>query len=124
MKTNNFLLETAQQGFHITVGAATSFLETVQNPQKRSEAISQIQFELNQKAQEWSEKGVATEQEAKAYINNLINQNTGARNPSSDVYTSNTSTSNDANSGLQQLKAEIIALRLELEKMRQSKGNN
>ncbi len=122
MKTNNFLLETAQQGFHITVGAATSFLETVQNPQKRSEAISQIQFELNQKAQEWSEKGVATEQEAKAYINNLINQNTGAKNPSSDVYTSNTS--NDVNSGLQQLKAEIIALRLELEKMRQSKGNS
>ena len=120
--TNNFLLETAQQGFHITVGAATSFLETVQNPQKRSEVISQIQLELSHKAQEWSEKGVATEQEAKAYINNLINQNTGAKNPSSDVYNSNTS--NDVNSGLQELKAEIIALRLELEKIRQSKGNN
>ncbi len=118
MKTNNFLLETAKQGFHITVGAATSFLETVQNPQKRSEVLSQIQLELSQKAQEWSEKGAVTEQEAKAFINNLFNQNTGGKPPSGSVDNPNTS------NGLQELKEEIIALRLELEKMRQSKNSN
>ena len=118
MKPNNFLLETAKQGFHITVGAATSFLETVQNPQKRSELISQIQLELSQKAQEWSEKGAVTEQEAKEFINNLFNQSTGVKNPSNSVYKS------DPNNGLQELKEEIVALRLELEKMRQSKNSN
>ncbi len=128
MNNNNFLLETAQKGFRITVGAATSLIETVQNPQKRSEAISQIQLELNQKAQEWAQKGEITEQEAQAFVNNLLNQKpwqkgaSGIKNPSKN--SSNSSSSNNVNWELQELIEEIVALRTELEAMRQSEDNN
>ncbi len=128
MNNNNFLLETAQKGFRITVGAATSLIETVQNPQKRSEAISQIQSELNQKAQEWAQKGEITEQEAQAFVNNLLNQKpwqkgaSGIKNPSNN--SSNSSSSNNVNWELQELIEEIVALRTELEAMRQSEDNN
>ncbi len=128
MNNNNFLLETAQKGFRITVGAATSLIETVQNPQKRSEAISQIQSELNQKAQEWAQKGEITEQEAQAFVNNLLNQKpwekgaSGIKNPSNN--SSNSSSSNNVNWELQELIEEIVALRMELEAMRQSEDNN
>ncbi|MDJ0574085.1 MAG: hypothetical protein QNJ65_02815 [Xenococcaceae cyanobacterium MO_234.B1] len=127
MNNNNFLLETAQKGFRITVGAATSLIETVQNPQKRSEAISQIQLELNQKAQEWAQKGEITEQEAQAFVNNLLNQKpwekgaSGIKNPSNN--SSNSSSSNNVNWELQELIEEIVALRTELEAMRQSEDN-
>ena len=127
MNNNNFLLETAQKGFRITVGAATSLIETVQNPQKRSEAISQIQSELNQKAQEWAQKGEITEQEAQAFVNNLLNQKpwekgaSGIKNPSNN--SSNSSSSNNVNWELQELIEEIVALRTELEAMRQSEDN-
>ena len=113
MNNNNFLLETAQKGFRITVGAATSLIETVQNPQKRSEAISQIQSELNQKAQEWAQKGEITEQEAQAFVNNLLNQKpwekgaSGIKNPSNN--SSNSSSSNNVNWELQELIEEIVA---------------
>ena len=127
MNSSNPLLEIAQQGFRITVGAGTSLLETVQNPQKRSEAISQLQIELNEKAREWSQKGEITEQEARTFINNVI-----ARQPwtkgsktttdGSEGY-SNSNPGNNVRHGLQELKDEIVALRMELEKMRNS-GNN
>ncbi len=126
MNNNNIFLETAQKGFHITVGAATALIETVQNPQKRSETISQIQSELNQKAQEWSEKGAVTEQEAKTFLNDLIQQQpwskkqTSTTNSSNNTYSSN----QDVHGGLQELKEDIVALRSELEKMRQSKNES
>ncbi|MDJ0534505.1 MAG: hypothetical protein QNJ70_18835 [Xenococcaceae cyanobacterium MO_207.B15] len=126
MNNNNFLLEIAQKGFRITVGAASSLIETVQNPQKRAEAISQIQLELNQKTQEWAQKGAVTEEEARVFLNNLLNQrpwardSTGVSNPSSN--TSNFNSGNDPSGGLKELTAEIVALRTELEKMRQSQN--
>ena len=118
---NNNLLQMAQQGFRMTVGAATSLVETVQNPQKRAEMLAQMQADLSQKTQEWSEKGEVTEQEARKRLDNLFSgqgwdlSNQGASN-------SSTTSEINASSDLQQLTAEIIALRKELEQIRQSKN--
>ena len=112
-----------QQGIRIALGAATSCVETLQDPQKRAEAIAILQAELNQKTQEWSAKGEVTEAEIKAFIDNLIAQRNwqGGDNPSS-TGSDSTRTSANSNSKLQELTAEIIALKLELEKLRKSKN--
>ena len=118
---NNNLLQIAQQGLRITVGAATSLVETVQNPQKRTELLSQMQADLSQKTQEWSEKGEVTEQEARRFLDSLFDrQSSGVNNQGTQSSTavSKVSTTSD----LQQLTDEIIALRRELEQIRQSKN--
>ena len=118
---NNNLLQIAQQGFRITVGAATSLVETVQNPQKRTEVLSQMQADLSQKTQEWSEKGEVTEQEARKFLDSLFNRQSSGVNNQGTQRSSAVSRTNTT-SDLQQLTDEIIALRRELEQIRQSKN--
>ena len=117
---NNNLSQIVQHGFRVAVGAVTSLVETAQNPDKRSEAISELQMELNQKTREWAVKGEITEQEARKILDNLLRQRNGQQNsPDSDRSTNNTGEEN-INSGLQELKEDLIALRIELAKMRES----
>lgn len=118
---NNNLLKIAQQGFRLTVGAATSLVETVQNPQKRTELLSQIQADLSQKTQEWAEKGEVTEQEARKFLDNFFNQQSSGVNHQNKDNLSNPPRTNST-SDLQELTEEIIALRKELEQTRQSKS--
>ena len=118
---NNNLLQIAQQGLRITVGAATSLVETVQNPQKRTEVLSQMQADLSQKTQEWSEKGEVTEQEARKFLDSLFDkQSSGVNNQ--ETQSSSAVSRTNTTSNLQQLTDEIIALRRELEQIRQSKN--
>ena len=120
----NNLFQLIQQGRRIAIGAIASCAETLQDPQKRAEAIANLQTELNQKIQEWSAKGEVTEADVKVFIDNLMAQRgwQGERYPSS-TSSGKTSTYASSNSKLQELTAEIIALKLELEKLRKSKNN-
>jgi polyhydroxyalkanoate synthesis regulator phasin len=125
---NNNLTQTLQQGFHIAVGAVTSLVETVQDPEKRTEALSEWQMELNQKTREWAIKGETTEQEARKVLDNFLRprnwQEDSVRSDraNNSNESSNFAEENELNSGLQQLQAEIVALRIELAKMRESQG--
>lgn len=118
---NNNLLQIAQQGFRVTVGAASSLVETVQNPQKRSELLSQIQADLSQKTQEWAEKGEVTEHEARKFLDDFFNNQGSEVSPKGTQSSSPTSRSNTT-SDLQRLTDEIISLRKELEQIRQAKN--
>ncbi|MDJ0631647.1 MAG: hypothetical protein QNJ34_00505 [Xenococcaceae cyanobacterium MO_188.B29] len=124
MSNNNFL-QIIQQGFRVTVGATTSLVETIQDPQKRTEALSQIQTELEQKTQEWSQKGEVTEQEARRIIDNLISQRgwqkkTNTANSNNQYSSSSNSSENSVQSDLEELTEQIIALRKDLENLQQS----
>ena len=121
----NIFLQVIQQGFRVTIGATASFVETIQDPQKRTEALSQIQTELEQKTREWAQKGEVTEQEARRIIDNLISQR--GWHKTSDVTNSNSQSSSNANSqknsvqsDLEELTEQIIALRNDLENLRKS----
>lgn len=120
----NNLFQLIQQGRRIALGAIASCAETLQDPQKRAEAIANLQTELNQKTQEWSAKGEVTEAEVKAFMENLMAQRgwQGGKYPSS-TDSDKTRTAANSNLKLQELTAEIIALKLELEKLRKSKNN-
>ncbi|MBE9168248.1 hypothetical protein IQ238_12230 [Pleurocapsales cyanobacterium LEGE 06147] len=122
----NSLFQIVQQGFRITVGATTSLLETIQDPQKRAKTISELQTELSQKTREWAQKGEITEQEARRMLDNLFRQR-GWRNSETAKTSSETeftpySTSENVESDLQELTEQIIALRTELEQLRKSKN--
>jgi polyhydroxyalkanoate synthesis regulator phasin len=124
MNANN-IFQFVQQGFRITVGATASLVETLQDPQKRTEAISEMQTEFNQKADEWAQKGEITEQEARRMIEQLFRQqnwqkSTGSKNTTSDPVSTRRATTENVESELQELTEQIIALRTELEKLRQS----
>lgn len=105
------------------MGATVSCIETLQDPRQRAEVINLLQTELNQKIQEWSAKGEVTEAEVKAFIDHLMAQRNWQGSYSSSATSSRkTRTSPQNNSRLQELTQEIIALKLELERLRKSKG--
>lgn len=121
---NHNLNQLLQQGFHIAIGALTSLVETAQDPEKRTELLSQLQMELNLKTREWAVKGETTEQEARRIVDNFLHQqNRQNYSTISDSQLSNNTNlteKNDISSNLQQLKDEIMTLRIELTKMRES----
>lgn len=126
MNANN-LFQVVQQGFRMTVGATASLLETIQDPQKRAETISELQTELSQKTREWAQKGEITEQEARRMLDNLFRQrgwqtNSEATRTSSETESTPYSTSENVESNLQELTEQIIALRTELEQLRKSEN--
>ncbi|MGP0128349.1 MAG: hypothetical protein ACTMUB_03505 [cyanobacterium endosymbiont of Rhopalodia musculus] len=129
MKTDN-LLQLLQQGFQVSVGATTSFVETLQDPQKRSKTLSDIQTQLTKKAQEWARKGEITEQEARRLVDKWLNQqqyrqSSTSTNKNDDYKLSISSGGNkDTQETVKKLTEQVIALRTELENLRQSNQNN
>lgn len=129
MNSDN-ITQLLQQGFRVTLGATASLVETLQDPQKRTENLSQVRLELNQIATEWAAKGEMTEQEARNFVNNLLNQlgnqsssSTPASYPSNVTTTTTQVASPDVQLELQELTAQLSAIRAELEKLRNSDSN-
>lgn len=115
------LSEQLQKGVHVTLGAATFFLEVIQDPQKRDESLPRLGQEWSQLAEEWAEKGKETEQNARAFVDNLFSQTNSPTSPSSTSRPSTTTGPTappDVQLELQELTAQIAAIRMELEKLR------
>ena len=125
MSANNNPFQLIQQGYQIAVGATATLLETLQDPQKRESALSELQSQWNQRTQEWLEKGEVTEQEARRTVEQLFNKQKGT--PSSETASSSSPTTvttppsdTRIQTELKNLTDQIIALRTELEQSRQS----
>ena len=118
-----------QQGFHLTLGATASLVETLQDPQKRTENLSQISSELSHLANEWAAKGEMTEQEARNFASSFLNQlqnQVPTTSEASGTTVTNTPTNVAPPSvqlDLQELTAQIAAMRAELEELRNSDSN-
>lgn len=130
MNSNN-LLQLLQTGFRVSLGATTSLVETLQDPQKREENLTQLTTELSQRVTEWAQKGEITEQEARRFVEELFRQQRSAENSpptgtSSDTVTTSPTTpaSPNVQLELEELTAQISAIRTELEKLRDSESNN
>ena len=129
MNSDN-LSQLMQQGFRITLGATASLVETLQNPQKRSDNLDSIRSELNHLTTEWASKGEITEQEARDFVNNLLTQMNHQGNSSTSSTqsnpVSNTPTQTVPSSvelEVQELTVQLAAIRAELEKLRNSDSN-
>ncbi|MEB3309841.1 MAG: thylakoid-associated protein [Snowella sp.] len=119
----NTVFQTLQQGVRVTVGATASLLETLQDPQKRNTTLSELQSQLSQQTQLWAEKGLVTEEEARRLVDAWLakqksSANSTSSNPSSSTSPSSSVTFNNAQSEIQALTEQLIALKNELEQAR------
>lgn len=122
MESQN-LTDLLQQGLRVTLGATASLIEILQDSQKRDENLNKLKTDLSQLADEWAEKGAVTEQEARSFVDTLLEQrqqSTTSETPASDTTATDSppTTSPDIQLGLQELTAQIAAIRAELEKLR------
>lgn len=123
---NDTLTQLLQKGFRVTLGATATIVEAIQDPQRREANLSKLTAEMSQLAEEWEAKGMTTEQEARNFVDTIFQQ--GATSPSSTSYTapssssaspaSSTSAPVDVQQDLQELTAQIAAIRAEIERIR------
>jgi polyhydroxyalkanoate synthesis regulator phasin len=124
MNSNN-LLDLLQAGFHVSLGATSSLLETLQDPLKREDTLAQLRIELSQRVTEWAAKGEITEQEARRFIDELLRQRSTPGSSTTTATSSDTVTtppttvvSPNVQLEIEELTAQIAAIRTELEKLR------
>ena len=126
MNSNN-LVEFLQTGFRVSLGATASLVEILQDSQKREENLSQLRSDFSQKVTEWAEKGETTEQEARNFIEQMLQRQAnsatsgGTETPRDTPVTYSTpAASQNTQQEIQELTAQIAAIRTELEQMRDS----
>lgn len=122
---SNHLTQLLQKGLRVTLGATASLIEVLQDPEKREQNLAQLRSDLSQLAEEWDAKGAMTEQEARNFVDTLIEQRNRQQAQSSYDPTTQASTATatptappDLQLELQELTAQIAAIRTELEKLR------
>lgn len=120
--SNNPTVNILQKGLRIAVGATTTLVETLQDPQKRQQTLTELQGQLNEQTQLWAEKGEVTEVEARRMVETWLAQQKSQRTSSGSTPSSSTSASNisfnDARREIEDLTAQILALKTELEQTR------
>jgi polyhydroxyalkanoate synthesis regulator phasin len=110
--------EALQKGFRVTLGATTALVEGLQNPQQYNDTFARIQRgDIDQLTEEWAEKGGKTEEEARRFVESMMN--------SASSSTPNASTSGPSVTGpaiptdiqidLDDLTQQIISIRQDLE---------
>lgn len=127
MNSDN-LMQLAQKGFRVTLGATATLLETIQDPQRREESFSRLRSEFSQLTGEWEIKGETTEREARHFVDDLLSQRSGHSNSTSSASspasppptpTDTSSVAPDIQQDLQDLTTQLAAIREELEKLRE-----
>ncbi|MEB3339801.1 hypothetical protein [Okeania sp.] len=126
------LTQIVQKGFRVTLGATSFFFETLQDSSKRDENLNKLNSDFNQLTEEWVKRGEMTEQEARNFVDTILNQQNSQVNV--DSTTSSYSSSNPAsNSGivesdiqrdLLELTKEIANLRADLQKYQESESQS
>jgi len=118
-----------QTGFHLTLGATSFLIETLQDPLKREENLDKLKSDLSLLADELLEKGEMTEKEARNFVDTIFSPPGEKENASSDESVSHqqSDTATDTPSEsvgqadvkqIQELTAQMAALRVELENLR------
>ncbi|HAG84435.1 MAG TPA: hypothetical protein DCL61_25595 [Cyanobacteria bacterium UBA12227] len=125
------LVEWVQTGFRVPLGVTTSLIESIQDPHKREENLARLQLDWSQQVAELAQKGETTEQEARKFVDEMLRKQNQSQNQSGSPSTTETASDNwttSPTSGVSQsnqqeieeLTAQIAALRTELEQMRNS----
>lgn len=130
MNSNN-LLGLLQTGFRVSLGATADFVETLQDPLKREESFSQLRSELSQRVTEWAQKGEITEQQARQFIDEILRQqnnpgrSSATETPSERVTTPfPTTAAPNVQLEIEELTAQIAAIRTELETLHKPDSNS
>lgn len=117
---SDIVVDMLQKGFRVTLGATASLIEVLQDPEKRQENLAKLSQDWSQLSEDWAAKGIQTEQEARSFVDSLVSQqqsSTTAASPPSGTATTPTAPP-DVQLELQELTAQIAAIRAELERLR------
>lgn len=110
-----------QTGFHLTLGATSFLIETLQDPVKRSENLGKLQSDLGLLADELLEKGEMTDREARNFVDTIFSKpgDFGSEKQSdSSADTPPDSVTPDAQlEEIQELTELMASLRVQLEKL-------
>lgn len=120
MNSDN-LVQLLQNSFRVTLGATASLVEVLQDADKRHENLSKLSQEWNTLSSAWAQKGEVTEQEARNFVDTLLAQRATQQATSSGAAGTTATTpsaSPEIQLELQELTAQIIAMRAELETLR------
>jgi len=118
-----------QTGFHLTLGATSFLIETLQDPLKREENLDKLKSDLGELASELLEKGEMTDREARNFVDTIFSQQGNRENADSESVSPKQSDAAtdvppdsvvqpDVKLEIQELTAHMAALRVELEKLR------
>jgi polyhydroxyalkanoate synthesis regulator phasin len=119
-----------QKGFRVGLGATTSLVEGLQNPQQLeqdlsrlranpSQFVNQLVDQASQRVDELEAKGTVTEREARSVVDRFWAERTGTVPPSEmTIVTRATPVSPDVQAEIQDLTAQLAALRAELGQLR------
>ncbi len=115
------VLQFFQQSFRVAIGTGNTLAETLQSPQTGLDTWNKLTTNPTQLAQELAEKGRNTEQEARAFVDRILEQQ---QNPSASgvtVTTTATSIAPDLQMELQDLASQLSAIRTELAQLREQR---
>jgi polyhydroxyalkanoate synthesis regulator phasin len=115
------VLQFVQHSFRVAIGTGNTVVETFQNPQTGLDTWTQLTTNPTQLAQNLAEKGRNTEQEAREFVDRMLEQQ---RNPSASgvtVTTTATSIAPDLQLELQDLASQLAAIRSELAQLREQR---
>jgi polyhydroxyalkanoate synthesis regulator phasin len=121
------LAQLIQKGFHVTIGATATLVESIKNPAQGAETFSRLQTDFYQLTEEWEAKGETAEQEARVFVEQLINnasQSSANSPPSTAARPPAPTATPDVQTDLQELTRQISAIRAELEKLRSEDSQN
>jgi polyhydroxyalkanoate synthesis regulator phasin len=126
MNTSTNFFEIFQKGFRVTVGAAATLVETIQDSSKREVTISEFRTELQNRAEEWSEKGEMTEQEARKFLEKVFQKDKNTEDAGSQEITTSATEVKDSDmeNELKTLTEQIVTLKAELEELRQKQSSD
>lgn len=121
------LTQIIQKGFHLTLGATSFFMETLQNSSKRDENLNKLNSDFNQLTEEWAQRGEMTEREARNFVDTILNQQNSQANTDS-INVPSTPVSDFVQSDIQrdllELTQEVADLRAALQQSQKSDSQN
>ena len=114
------LVQSLQNSLRVTVGAATSIVEGIQDPVKREEAMATFQLDWDSMTEKLAEKGEVAEREAREFMEKTFTPSSSSSSERSANRSTSTrpQTSTQATQELSDLTNELTALRQELEQLR------
>ncbi len=118
-----------QTGFHLALGATSFLIETLQDPMKREENLEKLKSDLGVLADDLLEKGEMTDREARNFVDTIFSGQNERENTDSESVSHQQSnspignppdsvTQSDVQLEIQELTAQMVALRTQLENLR------
>ncbi|MBE9100145.1 hypothetical protein [Vacuolonema iberomarrocanum] len=115
---SNDIFQNVQKGFRVTLGAAGTLIDSLQDPRNGEEALNKLRTNPDQLVEELAAKGEMTEQEARTFVDGLLNSAQGASTssaPGSGSTSNAPSAPPDVQADLEVLTNQIAELRKELQ---------